>query len=138
TSVSGTSPNRIINIEWRATAFASTVDHANFEARLYEGQDRFDFVYAQVINVGSGATVGVQQEAGSYTQYSCNTSSLSDGKLLSFTLATPPCLTPTTTATPTPAPVVTVTQGSAPIILGHATWDGRPEQPDPGQELPIS
>src|SRR5207302_1932953 len=37
TSVSGTAPNRIFNIEWRAVYFNATGSSANFEARLYEG-----------------------------------------------------------------------------------------------------
>ena len=37
TSVSGTAPNRIFNIEWRAQYFPGS-GSANFELRLYEGQ----------------------------------------------------------------------------------------------------
>ena len=36
TSVSGTAPNRIFNIEWRAVYFADHNQTANFEVRLYE------------------------------------------------------------------------------------------------------
>ena len=44
TSVSGTAPNRIFNIEWRAQYFPGS-GSANFELRLYEGQSRFDVIY---------------------------------------------------------------------------------------------
>jgi hypothetical protein len=37
TSVSGTAPNRIFNIEWRTVYFADPTTTANYELRLYEG-----------------------------------------------------------------------------------------------------
>ena len=49
TSVSGTAPNRIFNIEWRAQYFPGT-GNAGFELRLYEGQTRFDVIYGTVDN----------------------------------------------------------------------------------------
>ena len=45
TSVTGTAPNRIFNIEWRTDYFAETTMTANYELRLYEGQKRFDVIY---------------------------------------------------------------------------------------------
>src|SRR5207249_3275548 len=48
TSVSGSAPNRIFNIEWRAVYFNSTSTSLNFEVRLYEGQRRFDLIYGAV------------------------------------------------------------------------------------------
>ena len=47
TSVSGTAPNRIFNIEWRAQYFPGS-GSASFELRLYEGQSRFDVIYGTV------------------------------------------------------------------------------------------
>ena len=47
TSISGTAPNRIFNIEWRAQYFPGS-GTANFELRLYEGQSRFDVIYGHV------------------------------------------------------------------------------------------
>src|SRR5205823_13793650 len=41
TSTTGTAPNRIFNIEWRAVYFSPNTSVANFEVRLYEGQSRF-------------------------------------------------------------------------------------------------
>ena len=46
TSISGTAPNRIFNIEWRAQYFPGS-GTANFELRLYEGQSRFDVIYGR-------------------------------------------------------------------------------------------
>src|SRR5205814_1398937 len=46
TSTSGSAPNRIFNIEWRAVYYnaGSGTGNANFEVRLYEGQSRFDVI----------------------------------------------------------------------------------------------
>jgi hypothetical protein len=56
TSVTGSAPNRIFNIEWRTVYFANTAQAANYELRLYEGQPRFDVIYGQVALGNSGAT----------------------------------------------------------------------------------
>jgi Bacterial Ig-like domain len=61
TSVSGTAPNRIFNIEWRAQYYPGS-GTANFELRLYEGQTRFDVIYGQVDNGNTSATAGVQNQ----------------------------------------------------------------------------
>ncbi|MFL5732660.1 MAG: hypothetical protein ACJ78Q_05605 [Chloroflexia bacterium] len=101
TSVSGTAPDRIFNIEWRAMYFEGLP--VNFEVRLYEGQTRFDIIYGSIPTGGASATVGVQksQVSGPVTEYECNTvGTLSDGQQLTFTPAT--C--PAPTSTPTPAP----------------------------------
>ena len=49
TSITGSAPNRIFNIEWRAQYFPNT-GTANLELRLYEGQTRFDVIYGTVDN----------------------------------------------------------------------------------------
>ena len=59
-SVSGTAPNRIFNIEWRAEYLAA-LGTANYELRLYEGQTRFDVIYGQLDNCNTSATAGVQK-----------------------------------------------------------------------------
>ena len=43
--MSGTAPNRIFNIEWRAVYMDQPDQKANFELRLYEGQNKFDVIY---------------------------------------------------------------------------------------------
>lgn len=98
-STSGVAPNRIYNIEWRANYFPG-VNRAQFEVRLYEGQNRFEIIYGRVDMGGTVATVGVQQGSGGRTtQYECNTSgTISQGLKLTFTQAT--CTTPTATPTP--------------------------------------
>jgi len=60
TSISGTAPNRIFNIEWRAQYFPGS-GSAGFELRLYEGQTRFDVIYGTVTGGNASATAGVQK-----------------------------------------------------------------------------
>ncbi|HUR66985.1 MAG TPA: T9SS type A sorting domain-containing protein [Chitinophagaceae bacterium] len=91
TSVSGVAPNRIFNIEWRATLFGigGTI---NFEARLFEGQQRVDFIYGNNTNNGSSASIGVQganTPTTLFTSYSCNNVSLGAGLRISFVLPAP-------------------------------------------------
>ena len=68
TSVSGSAPNRIFNIEWRAVYFADTSVTANFEVRLYENDPnkRFDVIFGTVQPGSDQLYVsGVQGRAGS-------------------------------------------------------------------------
>ena len=71
TSISGSPPNRIFNIEWRAQYFPGT-GTANLELRLYEGLTRFDVIYGTVSNGNSSATAGVQKNDTAFDQYFCN------------------------------------------------------------------
>jgi hypothetical protein len=71
TSISGTAPNRIFNIEWRAQYFPGS-GTASFELRLYEGQTRFDIIYGTVDSGNTSATAGVQKNDTTFTQYFCN------------------------------------------------------------------
>ncbi|MFL5734680.1 MAG: hypothetical protein ACJ78Q_16080, partial [Chloroflexia bacterium] len=73
TSVSGSAPNRIFNIEWRTTYHLTSTVPVNFELRLFENRDRFEVTYINVPNNGSSATIGVQRDAATFTQYHCNT-----------------------------------------------------------------
>ena len=61
TSISGTAPNRIFNIEWRAQYFPGS-GSANFELRLYEGQTRFDVIYGTVTNGNTSGHGGSAEE----------------------------------------------------------------------------
>ena len=71
TSISGTAPNRIFNIEHRSQYFPGS-GGANFEVRLYEGQSRFDVIYGTVTNGNTSATAGVQKDSTTFDQYFCN------------------------------------------------------------------
>jgi PKD repeat protein len=85
TSTSGTAPNRVFNIEWRATYYSGGTN-LNFEVRLYESQPRFDLIYGTLNGTGSSATVGVENNSSAYTQFECNTAGLSSGLQLAFDL----------------------------------------------------
>jgi len=96
TSVSGTAPNRIFNIEWRTVYFAAPTTTANFELRLYEGgQPRFDVIYGTVTNGNTSATAGVQRDNASVTQYFCNGSGGAATGGQSYIYVPRPCPTPT-------------------------------------------
>jgi PKD repeat protein len=87
TSTSGASPNRVFNIEWRASYFHPGRHGAllNFEIRLFENQSRFDLVYGTLNGDGSTATVGAQKSStGPFTQFECNAGGLSTGLQLTF------------------------------------------------------
>lgn len=89
TSVTGSAPNRIFNIEWR-TKPLSVDTNLSFEIRLYEGQQRFDIIYGEVYENGSAVTVGVQSDAAVYTQFSYDTPSLTNGMQLTY-IYSPTC-----------------------------------------------
>ncbi|MGQ0739750.1 MAG: proprotein convertase P-domain-containing protein [Bacteroidota bacterium] len=131
TSTSGVAPNRIFNIEWRGQLFSTVGSTVNFEARLFEGQQRVDFIYATNTGNGVGASIGVQREVAPttfFTQFSCNTASLSSGLRISFVIppAVAPCVMPpalnftqnTPTAIPTGPAVVTSTL----VVAGAPTY----------------
>src|SRR5437762_1171346 len=81
---SGSAPNRIFNIEWRAIHMLGQGPPVNFEVRLYEGSpSRLDFVYGVADSDGAAATSGVQKDSTYYSQYSCYNSSLPQGLLIS-------------------------------------------------------
>ena len=99
TSLTGSAPNRVYYLEWRAQGFGGSY---NFEVRLYEGSpSRFQVVYGDLARGGIGAVVGVQMNESNYTQYSCLMGGLSNGLKLSFVQGCPePTHTPVVTVTP--------------------------------------
>lgn len=102
TSVSGSAPNRIFNIEWRAVYFAYGTP-VNFEIRLYEGQNRLDYVYSNSVFYPS-SVVALSKD---YYTYMCYPGVVSQGLSIIWTL--PPCgsVTPTPTSTRTLTPTIT-------------------------------
>src|SRR4029077_16480106 len=104
TSISGTAPNRIFNIEWRAQYFPGS-GSAGFELRLYEGQTRFDVIYGTLTNGNTSATAGVQKNDTNFTQYFCNGTGGAATGGQSYILQGCGSPSPTPTAgTPTPTP----------------------------------
>jgi N-acetylneuraminic acid mutarotase len=72
TSITGSAPDRVFNIEWRAVYFITPTLQLNFEVRLIENQDRFEVVYGTVPDDGNSATVGVIRDSTHFTQFECN------------------------------------------------------------------
>jgi N-acetylneuraminic acid mutarotase len=109
TSVSGSAPNRIFNIEWRAVYFADHNATANFEVRLYENDPnlRYDVIFGTV-NPGSDQLYvsGVQGPPGIFTQDFCDANPPAAGSRTYTCTGTGP------TPTPTPACTPAVFQGS--------------------------
>lgn len=121
TSVEGSAPNRIFNIEWRARDYFYTAV-VNVEVRLHEDNSNFEIIYGSVPS-GSNqqVTVGVQKDLGSrYTQYVCENMAgiLTNGTMLTFSL--PPCGTPSP-GTPLPTSTATATAGSTSTQTAIAT-----------------
>ena len=118
TSISGTAPNRVFNIEWRAQYFPGS-GSAGFELRLYEGQPRFDVIYGTVTNGNTSAAAGVQRDNTFFTQYFCNGSGGAATGGQSYVYIPPPCPTPTPSATP--SPTATFTPTPTPTATATAT-----------------
>ena len=119
TSISGTAPNRIFNIEWRAQYFPGS-GSAGFELRLYEGQTRFDVIYGTVSGGNTSATAGVQKNDTAFDQYFCNGAGQPATGGQSYILT--PCTSPTPTPTGTPpSPTPTATTSPTPTAPATAT-----------------
>jgi hypothetical protein len=95
TSVSGTAPNRIFNIEFRTVRFADNSATENYEVRLYENPAqnmRFDVIYGTTMGITGSDTAGVQGNSGGgfFTQDFCN---MAPPQNSSSTYAIPSCVT---------------------------------------------
>ena len=85
TALTGSAPNRVFNIEWRA-GFYDGGSLNDFEIRFYEGQNRFDIIYGTLNGNGDTVTAAIQKDSGSaFITFECNTGGLSPGVQLSFT-----------------------------------------------------
>jgi hypothetical protein len=123
TSISGSAPNRIFNIEWHAVRRENDALTANFEVRLYENHPnkRFDVIYGVIEPYPQSfdlSTAGVQGSTGFFSQDFCNVPSPQN---VSSTYTMLPCGTPT--PTPTPTTRVTNTSDSGPGSLRQALAD---------------
>ena len=116
TSVSGSAPNRIFNIEWRTVLFNDNNATQNHEVRLYENDPNLKF---EVIigtlnspNADQPWVSGVQGDSGAgfFTQDFCIPAGGSPPTNVSRNYEIPPCASPTPTPTPTtPTPTPTPT-----------------------------
>jgi hypothetical protein len=140
TSVSGTAPNRIFNIEWRAVYFANNATTANFEARLYENDPnlKFEVIVGSVQAGGDHNYVsGVQGDSGAgfFTQDFCDAN---PPAAASHTYEIPPCASPspTPTATASPTATATATPTATPTATATATATATPRPTPTPRSLP--
>ena len=107
TSVSGSAPNRIFNIEWRTAYYNSggTGVPLNYEVRLYERRAEFDVIYGTVNTFSPpqarNLSTGVQkaEAAGQFTLQGCDSTGgmappVSSGQLYHYTLTSTSCPAP--------------------------------------------
>ncbi len=135
TSITGSAPNRIFNIEWRTVLFANNASTQNFEVRLYENRihfpSDFDIIYGAINSNGADQNfvAGIQGPNGCFTEDFCaNPAPVQDVARDYFPEPTEPPFTPTpiptpTTPTPTPTPV---TPTPTPTAIPRATPRPRP------------
>ena len=120
TSVSGSAPNRIFNIEWRTVLFADNNATQNHEVRLYENDPNLKFeVIIGTLNTPNADqpwVSGVQGNSGAgfLTQDFCIPAGGSPPTNVSRNYEIPPCASPSPTptappVTPTPTPPVSPT-----------------------------
>ncbi len=148
TSISGSVGSQVFNIEWRtcrANGGACDNGYANFEVRLYEGQDRFDIEYGHIAGRGNNSTVGVQRgngagPFGSFTQYECNAGGLTSGLQLTFRpyACGEPTFTPTFTPASTHTQTSTRTPTLSPTITPTDTVTNTPTDTDTPTSLPTN
>ena len=100
TETTGIAPNRTFKIEWRARNWVQNQGLApadvDFAILLHEGGSNFEYVYGAVPSGGAfssaqSATIGSQADGTSFVknQYSYNTSSVTTGRMLSASPASP-------------------------------------------------
>ena len=110
TSVSGSAPDRIFNIEFRTVRFDDNTQTQQFEVRLYENSSnrRFDVMYGPINGVTEFDTAGVQgdADAGFFTEDFCDTVAPEN---VSRTYTAEECASPSPTPrirpTPDPRPI---------------------------------
>jgi hypothetical protein len=137
TSVTGSAPNRVFNIEWRTVLYWDEAAPQNFEVRLYENDPnrRFDVIIGTLTPPEFGPlerawVSGVQGDGslGIYTADFCICWPDSPPQNQSRTYTLTPCATPTPTPTATPSstPRPTPTPRGSPIPRERPTPHPRP------------
>jgi hypothetical protein len=87
----GAAPNRRFVIQWDSPIYSNTTPRIDVRMVMKEGKGDIDVCYVATAaggvgyDSGSGATAGIQNGSGLAIQYSCNTSSLLPGLLLTYT-----------------------------------------------------
>lgn len=145
TSVSGTAPTHIFNIEWRACSFGGAncgSETYNFEARLYEGSNKFEVIFGAGDTDGSYATIGAQNNNGTkFAEYSCSTSNAGTGITagLKLTFELNVCGSPTAVPTfpsSTPVPPLPTNTPGGPLPSSTATASRTPSAQPSGTSQP--
>ena len=135
TSVTGSAPNRIFNIEWRTVLYWDNAAPQNFEVRLYENDPngRFDVVFGTLTPPDIGPlerawVSGVQGNGnlGFYTEDFCICWPDSPPQNESRTYTLTPCATPTPTPTATATATATSTPRPTPTPRGSPIPRTRP------------
>ena len=98
TSISGTAPNRIFNIEWHVVYRQNVAQTGNFEVRLSENDPtgRFDVIYGVISGITDFDSAGVQGLTEFFTRDFCSTPPPQN---TSRTYQLQPCGTPRPTVT---------------------------------------
>lgn len=140
TSVSGSAPDRIFNIEWRTVLYGSggTTPDVHHEVRLYENPNqnqRFDVIYGD-INSAPATQMwvgGVQKDetSGSFTQDFCVPVGGSPPTNVSRTYEIPACASPSPTPTATATATVTATPTPRPTPTPRIAPTPRPRPTPP-------
>ncbi len=118
TSVSGTTPNRVFNIDWQVVLYFDIYIPVNFEVRLYENDPnkRFDIIFGTVPKGGSEQSwvSGVQGPGGVFTEDFCDIYPFPASGSRTYTCPGGGTPTPTPTASPTPTATPTGTPSATP------------------------
>jgi hypothetical protein len=96
TATSGVAPNRVFTVGWAVGRSTNRLRY-HFQVNLYEGESRFEIVYAEIPDKGRSSTVGVQANGDPirFTQYECNrNNSVQPGMKLVFDRKVCPGLKP--------------------------------------------
>jgi hypothetical protein len=134
TSVTGSSPNRIFNIEWRTVLRDDDTAPQHFEVRLYENDpnQQFDVVIGTLTApnflVQRAWVSGVQGNGnlGFYTEDFCICPPTLPPQNVSRTYTLTPCATPTPSPTATATPTATSTPRPTPTPRGSPIPRVRP------------
>jgi hypothetical protein len=91
TQMFGTAPNRRFVIQWYSVVYSSGTQFIDVRVVLKEGKGDIEMCYVNTISgstsydAGYGATAGIQSGTGTGLQFSCNTATLVNGLVLTYT-----------------------------------------------------
>ncbi|MBU0675377.1 MAG: hypothetical protein KJ950_12095 [Proteobacteria bacterium] len=80
----GSAPNRRFAVSWTGVPLYPNTGSYTFQVVLYEGSNNILFRYGGGNTNGSGTTIGVEVNDTDFTQYSYNTSSVTNGDTILF------------------------------------------------------